>query len=340
MPARLKDIAAALGLSVTTVSRALAGYDDVSEETRRRVREAAEAMGYVPDATARRLQKQRTGAIGFIVPTFGPRFADPFFSELLAGIGNEAARWGYELLTSTVAPGPQELDVYRSKVLGRLVDGVVVVRTRRQDARVAFLLEQQFPFVCFGRTNQSADFPWVDIDGAQGVRQAVDYLVSLGHRRIGYIRGPEELMFTALRWQGFCDAMAAHGLSIEEKWIVHGDLSQGDGRVKAGQLLDRPERPTALITGNDLMALGAIAAAQERGLVVGRDLSIIGFDDIPPAEQAHPPLTTIHQPIYQIATRVTGMLLRMLEGQLLPERQVLLTPELVRRRSTGPPADG
>lgn len=336
MPVRLKDIAAELNLSVTTVSRALAGYDDVSAETRRRVREAAEAMGYVPDATARRLQRQRTNVIGFIVPTFGPRFSDPYFSELLAGIGNEAARWGYELLISTVAPGPEEIDVYRRKVLGRLVDGLVVVRTRQHDPRVSFLLQQQFPFVCFGRTNQDADFPWVDIDGAEGVRRAVDYLVELGHRRIGYLRGPQDLMFVALRWQGFRDAMAANQLPIEEKWIVHGDLSQRDGRLKAGQLLDQPERPTALITGNDLMALGAIAAAQERDLVVGRDLSVIGFDDIPPAEQAHPPLTTIHQPIYQIATQVTGMLVRILEGEPLEERQVLLAPQLVLRQSTGP----
>lgn len=335
MPVRLKDIAAELNLSVTTVSRALAGYDDVSAETRRRVREAAEAMGYVPDATARRLQRQRTNVIGFIVPTFGPRFSDPYFSELLAGIGNEAARWGYELLISTVAPGPEEIDVYRRKVLGRLVDGLVVVRTRQHDPRVSFLLQQQFPFVCFGRTNQDADFPWVDIDGAEGVRRAVDYLVELGHRRIGYLRGPQDLMFVALRWQGFRDAMAANQLPIEEKWIVHGDLSQRDGRLKAGQLLDQPERPTALITGNDLMALGAIAAAQERDLVVGRDLSVIGFDDIPPAEQAHPPLTTIHQPIYQIATQVTGMLVRILEGEPLEERQVLLAPQLVVRQSTG-----
>lgn len=335
MPIRLKNIAAELNLSVTTVSRALAGYDDVSAETRRRVREAAEAMGYVPDATARRLQRQRTNVIGFIVPTFGPRFSDPYFSELLAGIGNQAARWGYELLISTVAPGPEEIDVYRRKVLGRLVDGLVVVRTRQHDPRVSFLLQQQFPFVCFGRTNQDADFPWVDIDGAEGVRRAVDYLVELGHRRIGYLRGPQDLMFVALRWQGFCDAMAANQLPIEEKWIVHGDLSQRDGRLKAGQLLDRPERPTALITGNDLMALGAIAAAQERDLVVGRDLSVIGFDDIPPAEQAHPPLTTIHQPIYQIATQVTGMLVRILEGEPLEERQVLLAPQLVVRQSTG-----
>lgn len=332
---RLKDIAGALGLSVTTVSRALAGYDDVSEQTRQRVLTAAEAIGYVPDATAQRLQKQRTRTIGFVIPTFGPRFADPFFSELLAGIGNEAARRGYDVLISTVAPGPDELGVYRRHVRSRRVDGLIVVRTRQDDPRVRYLVESGFPFVAFGRTNQDLTFPWVDVDGAAGMRQAVAHLAQLGHRRIGYIRGPQDVMFSAVRWQGFCQAMAEHDLPIEPQWILYGDLSQGSGRAVAGQLLDGSSRPTALLVGNDLMALGAIVAAQERQLVVGRDISIIGFDDIGPAEHAHPPLTTIRQPIYRIATMVTAMLVQLLEGETIQEPHVLLMPELVVRHSTG-----
>lgn len=333
---RLKDIAGELGLSVTTVSRALAGYDDVSPQTRHRVLAAAEALGYVPDATAQRLQKQRTRTVGFVIPTFGPRFADPFFSELLAGIGNEAARRGYDVLISTLAPGPDELNVYRRYVLSRRADGMIVVRTRQDDPRVRFLVENGFPFVAFGRTNQGLDFPWVDVDGAAGMRQAVAHLAQLGHRRIGYIRGPHDVMFSAVRWQGFCQAMAEHGLPIEPQWIAHGDLSQGGGRAIAGQLLDGPSRPTALLAGNDLMALGAIVAAQERQLVVGRDISIVGFDDIGPAEHAHPPLTTIRQPIYRIATMVTAMLIQLLEGETIQDPHVLLTPELIIRQSTGP----
>ena len=130
----LKDIAARLNLSITTVSRALAGYGDVAETTRQRVQQAAEEMGYVPDATARRLQKGRTDTIGFVIPTFGPRFSDPFFSELLAGIGNEASRHNYDILVSTRPPGtPDEQATYRRMAEGRLVDGLLVVRTRIGD---------------------------------------------------------------------------------------------------------------------------------------------------------------------------------------------------------------
>jgi LacI family transcriptional regulator len=336
MPVRLKDIASALGLSVTTVSRALAGYSDVSQQTRKRVLATAEAMGYVPDATGQRLRMQRTNTLGFIVPTVGPRNSDPFFSELVAGIGSEAARHSYDLLISTVGPGPMESEVYHRYIMGRRVDGLIVVRTRQNDARIALLQASGFPFVAYGRTADEAAFPWVDTDGETGVGEAVKHLVALGHRRIGYVRGPEELMFSALRWRGFRRAMEEYQLAVEPGLIVFGDLTQGGGRAMAGQLLDLQQPPTALILGNDLMALGAITAAQTRGLEVGRDVSIVGFDDIAQAEHAHPALTTLNQPIYQIATLVTTMLIQILEDKPLQPSQVLLTPTLMVRQSTGP----
>ncbi len=340
MPPRLKDIAAELGLSITTVSRALAGYPDVAEQTRQRVQEMSQTIGYVPDVTARRLQKQRTNVLGFIIPTFGPRFSDPFFSELLAGIGNEAGRQGYDLLISTVAPGPREVALYRRYVLGRQVDGVLVVRTRSQDTRIDFLADADFPFVAFGHTGQAIDFPWVDVDGVQGQQLAVDQLVELGHRQIAYLRPPQDMMFGKLRWQGFVASMTGHGLPINEDWVLDGDLTQRSGFQLGGKLLDGPEQPTAIVTGNDLMALGAMAAAQQRGLVIGRDLSVVGFDDIPLAEHAHPALTTIHQPIYQIATMATDMLIQILAGNSLEQRQILLQPELIVRQSSGPVSAG
>ncbi|MEA3337152.1 MAG: LacI family DNA-binding transcriptional regulator [Chloroflexota bacterium] len=335
MPPRLKDIAAELGLSVTTVSRALAGYDDVSERTRQRVRGVAETMGYVPDITAQRLRQQRTNVIGFILPTLGPRFSDPFFSELLAGIGDEAGRRGYDLLISTAAPGPAEIDLYRRKVLSRRADGIIVVRIRREDARIKFLLEHDMPFVAFGHTEKDLGFPWVDVDGAKGVAMAVEHLVNLGHSDIAYFGAPSSLMFGYLRLRAFRQALENYGLVASDEWLLTGDLTQRSGHQLGQHVLDMPRRPTAIIAANDLMALGAMAAAQQRGLQVGSDLSIVGFDDIPPAEHAHPSLTTVHQPIYQIATRITAMLIQILNGEDLEERQVLLAPKFVIRQSTG-----
>ncbi len=332
----LKDLAAKLNLSITTVSRALAGYDDVAEATRQRVLQAAEEVGYVPDVTARRLRKGRTDTIGFVIPTPGPRFSDPFFSELLAGIGNQAARHNYDLLVSTRPPDTVgEHAAYQRMVESRLVDGLLVVRTRVKDHRIEYLAKIGFPFVAFGRSDLDVDFPYVDEDGAHGLAQATQHLIDLGHRQLAFIAAPPSLMFCAYRQAGLEAALKQNGLDLQPEYLVAGDLTQEGGFRAMNQLLDLSNAPTAIIACNDLMALGAISAAQKRGLVVGRDAAITGFDDIPWAEHSHPPLTTLHQPIYDIGRQICDMLVRLIQGEELAERHVLLKPELIVRESSG-----
>ncbi len=333
---KLRDIAAELGLSITTVSRALAGYPDVAETTRQRVLRAAEEMGYVPDVTARRLQKGRTDTIGFIVPTSGPRFSDPFFSELLAGIGNEAARHDFDLLVSTHPPdSPQEDVAYRRLVESRLVDGLLVVRTRVRDCRIAYLAQVGFPFVAFGRSDLDLDFPYVDEDGSHGLELVVEHLIDLGHRRLALISPPQDLMFCLYRRSGAEATLERHGLSLQPEYSIAADLTQRGGHEAMNQLLSLSSPPTAVIACNDLMALGAISAAQKQGLVVGRDIAVTGFDDIILAEHSHPPLTTVRQPIYDIGRRICDMLIRLIGDKELSNGHVLLQPELVIRESSG-----
>jgi LacI family transcriptional regulator len=338
---RLKDVAEEVGFSVTTVSRALAGYDDVAEETRRLIAQTAEEMGYHPDAVARRLRKQRTDTLGFVIPTWGPRFSDPFFSELLTGIGNEAASQDFDLLVSTRPPDTgDEAQAYERLVRERRVDGLMLTRTRISDMRVAYLLEQGFPFVSFGRTQVPGAFACVDVDGEQAVFDATKYLIELGHRDIAVILPPADLMFTLYRRTGFCRAMEGHGLVVDSSWMESGNLTERGGYAAATRLLARPPRPTAVIAGNDLIAIGAMRAAREHELVVGRDLSVIGFDDIPVAEHANPPLTTVRQPIYEIGRCMCHMLVKILLGELEVTNgyQVFFESELVIRDSSGPPA--
>jgi LacI family transcriptional regulator len=336
VPVTLKDIAKRVGFSVTTVSRALNDYDDVSEETKRLIRQVAQEMGYYPDATAQKLQKRRTDTIGFIIPTFGPRFSDPFFSELLAGIGNEAANHEFDLLVSTRSPGPQEQQAYQRMVNSKRVDGLLIVRTRSQDERIAYLAGQGFPFVAFGRTDLELDFPYLDVDGTTGLSQAAQHLVDLGHRRIACITAPPELMFTAHRWEGFKRTLERREVPLDESLIITGDLTQKSGYEATNHLLDLPHSPTAILAFNDLMALGAISAIHECGRTVGQDIAIVGFDDIPLAEHSHPPLTTVRQPIYEIGRTICRMLVQLIRGEELEECHVLLQPELVVRESTGP----
>jgi DNA-binding LacI/PurR family transcriptional regulator len=331
----LRDIAEKVGRSVTTVSRALHDYDDVSEETKELVQKIADELGYTPNISAQRLQKQRTETIGFVIPTYGPRFTDPFFSEFLAGIGNKAVKLGYDILVSTHPIGEEELSSYRSKVRSYRVDGFIIVRTRRQDTRIEYLCEANVPFAAFGRVEGPCDFPYVDMDNEYGMTLVARHLAGLGHQKIAFIAAPDYLMFAHARLEGFKLGLQEQGLRLENSLVVVGDLTQKGGYEQAEDLLDRPDPPTAIVACNDLMALGAISAAQKRGLKVGEDIAIIGFDDIPQAELNHPSLTTLHQPIYKIGSMVCEMLIQCLKGVSLEEKGKILKPSLMVRESCG-----
>lgn len=335
MAVTLKTIAQETGYSITTISRALAGYDDVAEDTRKLIMETAERLGYRPNEAARQLRFQRANTIGLVIPTFGPRFADAFFSEFLAGIGNQASEHLYDLLVSTQAPGPDELNAYRRMEGGR-VDGLLVLRTRQQDSRIDYLLAHDIPFVAFGRSN-GKQFPYVDVDGKAGMQMLVQHFVDLGHTRIGYVAPPLELNFAQHRIAGYRAGLETNGLPYDSSLIVPGDMTQQGGAAGARSLLALPQPPTAILAGNDTMAFGVMRTIHEHGMKVGRDVAVAGFDDVPDAEYSHPSLTTVHQPIYEIGCRVCDMLIRILQGQTLAEDQVIISPELVIRESSGPP---
>jgi LacI family transcriptional regulator len=330
----LKDLAKHVGVSVTTASRALAGYDDVSSETKRRVKEAATELGYYPNITARRLQKQRTDTLGFIIPTADPRFSDPFFSEIIAGIGNEAARHEYDLLVSTHAPDSiNEKAAYERATRGGWVDGLIVIRTREDDSRIQLLCRQNFPFVAFGRTDDELDFPFVDEDSIAGVGMLVKHFVELGHRRIGFIAPPAGLMFGVFRTRGFLETMADNELPVEAGWVVEGDLTQSGGAKAINELIDLQPSLTAVICGNDLMAIGAMNRLQK----LGHDVTIAGFDDIPIAAYTNPSLTTVRQPIYEIGQMTCSILVDIINGRPPEKKHILLTPELIVRESSAVP---
>lgn len=332
----LKSIARATGFSITTVSRALGGYDDVNDDTRRIILDEAQRQGYAPNLNARLLQGQRTQTIGLIIPASGPRMPDQFFSEFVAGVSQSAAAAGYDLLLSTSAHAAADTGPYQRLVSRGRVDGLVLARTSRHDARVAYLLGTTTPFVVFGRTDQD-NFPHIDIDGVAGQDALTEHFIELGHRRIAYACPPQHLMFAEYRLNGFRAAMQRHHIPLDPALVVHGDLTEKSGRELAHHLLNLPDPPTAIMAGNDLMAFGVMSAVQAHGLRVGEDVAVGGFDDVPLAEYIHPGLTTIRQPIYEIGQQLTEMLLRMLAGETLTKRAILLEPELIVRASSGPP---
>ncbi len=337
MPVTLKDIAERVGKSVPTVSRALGDFDDISPVTRSEVQRVAREMGYEPSVTARNLQKQRTDTIALILP-YGQelRFSDPFFSEFLSGIVEQIATVGYNLNISVDVSG-DERETYLKQVRSRQADGFIVVRTQRHDERINVLREHDVPFVAFGRVESGNDFHLVDEDGAHGTRLIVDHLVELGHRRLACIAEPTHLTKSFHRTSGFLDGLQAYGLPIDPELIIETNFRQRSGRRSAQILFDLPDPPTAIVAGNDLLALGAMAEAQERGLVVGHDVSITGFDDILLAEYANPGLTTVHQPAHQMGNLVAEMLLKVIRKEPVDEKQLIIQPSLVVRGSSGPP---
>jgi LacI family transcriptional regulator len=301
MKITLETISRESGFSVTTVSRALAGYDDVNETTRQHIIAIAKRLGYQPNLAARHLRSKQTQTVGMVIPLTA-HFSDPFFMELLAGVGRQAAEYGYDLLLSAQQPGEEELNSYRRMVASSRIDGVVVARVWRDDPRITFLKEVHHPFVVFGRSNLD-DYPYIDVDGTAGIHQLVRHLVMRGYRRIAIILSPLQLAFTSVRYEGYLQGLREAGLLLREEY--------------------------------DSMALGAMQAIQERGLVVGRDVAVAGFDDIPAAMQAVPPLTTVRQPIYDIGRRAFDMLIKVIRHEPLEESHVLLVPQLMVRESSG-----
>lgn len=291
----LKALSEALGLSRTTVSRALNGYDDVSGATRARVVEAAREMGYVADPTARRLATGRADAIGIVYPFGTGDLGDPRFGEVVAGITERLADRNLDFLIVSARPNA-EIETYRRLVEGKLVDGLIVARTLVDDPRIAFLRSQRFPYVAYGRTRSAEPYTWFDFDNEAGAQAAVQRLVEFGHRRIAMISAPLALNFAAQRRAGYEAAMHAAGIALNPELLIECPFTRDGGLHAARMLLARSEPPTAILVDNNIAGAGAYRALVDSGLRLGRDVSLIVYDGVPP-DVAHPHrVTAVVQP--------------------------------------------
>lgn len=334
----LKDVAREAGLSVTQVSRALNDHDDVAEATKAHARRVAAELDYMPNLAARRLQdpELRTGSIGVFLPSETLRFSDPFFGDLLSSMVIAAGQAGYQLQLSTPASGDSGLVApYDEAIRQNRVDGFVLLRTLVDDPRVDFLLEREAPFVAFGRPSDAEGFAAVEAS-RDAFRPAIDHLRELGHQRIACLAEPPQFAIAAHRLESFMSALNADRTLATEPTVQVAGFHENDGLRATMQLLMGPERPTAIVALNDLLALGALQAADELGVDVPGDLSVIGFDDIDAARLVTPPLTTIRQSATQVGTALIEELIPVMQERTPSHRQRLIQPELVIRSSTGP----
>lgn len=340
--ATIRDVAQYAGVSVGTVSNVLNGSPLVKDKTRQRVLAAIEALNFTPSAAARSLITQRTNTIGMVRTELRPRDghieSDPVILDLIDGVSSAAIDEGIGLTFWTIPVGAAEMDLYKRLVNSRQIDGLILFAVRQHDPRVAFLLEQDFPFVIFGRPNGFPTRNWVDVDGAYGIATAVQHAAQLGHRRIGYIAPPAEQFLSRYRWAGFVAGMQDAQLTIDPALVYEGDFSDQSGQIGAHMLLDADDPPTTIICNNDRMALGAMRAVQARGLNVGTDVSVIGFDNIALARFSSPPLTTLNQPTQEVGAALFQLLMALIDERPvegLTER--LFQPELIIRKSSGTP---
>lgn len=335
----LRHLAEELDLSITTVSRGLAGYDDVAEATRERVRAAAARAGYVPNSAGKSLVTGRSGFIGLVLPLRAPPVIDPFLGEFLTGLGEGLVERGNDLFLATAQANQSEMEVLQHVVESGRADGLVLTRIHEQDERVDYLLRQGFPFVTHGRTIEPDQrHAWVDTDGATAFADSFMQLHALGHRRFALLSITEPQSFRHFRESGLQAAIAATGDDSVRLQIDRTPRFDPDARVTAIRtLLSRADHPTALLALTDELALSALEVAAELGLSVPRDLSVIGFDNLPAAEWVSPSLTTYDQHIRETAVALAHRLVDLIDGsEAGTPSQHLITPTPIHRASHGP----
>ena len=343
--ATIKDISKKLGISVTTVSRALNGYSDVNEDTRKRIQDAAKALNYRPNQIARKLVTGRSGIVAMVLPDDFGITTKAIWFEIISGLSAEFSKREMDFVLN-VSAKDNILGVYQRMIDRGTADGFILIAPVKNDPRVAMLEAAKVPFVIHGQADQRCEYAYFDIDNYGLTRRSVDHLVSLGHKRIAFVSGPKEHGFVTQRVQGFNDALQAHGLEGRPSWIRYADrMTENFGLVSAIQILSRGGSvPTAFICGNTLIARGIYQAAASLELSVPQDISVIAHDDALPENRAvnfDPPLTVTRSPLRNSSAPLADLLVRRIQGEDLHSLQVTETEEFITRTSTAPaPKDG
>jgi DNA-binding LacI/PurR family transcriptional regulator len=332
--ARIFEVARSAGVSIATVSRVANGTATVRPRTAARVRAAMERLGYRPHALARGLAARRSHTIGLLITDI----TAPYFPDIVRGAQESAEAAGYVVLLGDASVHTASEDLLVKRLLERRVDGLIVASSRTTDEYAKQLRTEDVPVVCInGPVDQFAHA--VQIDQRAGARLAVDHLAGLGHRRIAHITGPTGVPTRAERLAAFRAAIRERALPYDEALIATGVSSIEEARDATVALLALPDPPTAIFTYNDRLAVGSYHAIRRAGLVVGRDVSVVGFDDIPMTEWLDPPLTTVAQPRREMGRIAVNVLLAALGGEPAPAH-IVVQPTLVVRGSTGTPAEG
>ncbi|MGG1943528.1 LacI family DNA-binding transcriptional regulator [Trinickia sp. NRRL B-1857] len=328
--ATIKDVAAMAGVSFTTVSHVVNNTRPVSADVRTKVERAIAQLNYVPSAVARSLKARATATIGLVVPNS----TNPYFAELARGIEDGCARQGYCMFFCNSDDDPAKQRNYLRILQEKRIDGLIIASAGDDAVLASSLTDTREPLVVVDRNIEGLAADLVQIDHERGAYLATRHLLELGHVRIGCITGPVATAVSAMRVHGFIRAMTERGIDIEPSAIVESDFSGEGGQLAAGQLFDTV-RPTAIFACNDMMGIGALRVAAERGIRVPQHCSIIGFDDIELSSYTYPALSTVGQSVRTLGEAAAQMLIERITGVVSgPTRRRVITPRLVLREST------
>jgi LacI family transcriptional regulator len=333
----LRDVAARAGVHPATASRALNPDTKgmTSADTAERVLRAAEELGYQPNTVARSLRTARSSSIGVVVPDL----TNPLFPPIVRGIEAELTPRGYVLLIVNTDNSARQEEQLIASLRSRSIDGLILATARLSHPLIETLAQSDLPVVLVNRRREGLPLPCVIPDDAAGIRLAVEHLAGLGHRRIAHIAGPQDTSTGIARMGAFRAAVAAHGLAEQEALIKQCDSwSEHEGARGLRELLDGGASFTAVIAGNDMLAVGCYDVLTERGIGCPEDISVVGFNDMPFVDKLRPALTTVHIPQHDLGAEAAKLLLAQMRHLRREERSVLLPVWLAVRQSTGPPS--
>lgn len=331
-PAReitIVDVADEAGVSYATVSRVINNKDHVKPEKRERVLRAMAQLGYVPNMQARSLAGGESRVVGLLVDYLSSSYMD----EIIRGIDEALDAENYDLMLYTTHRRKTKESAYVTKLTRKLADGLLLILPRNAAAYLDTLRQRQFPHVLVDYLSDKQDVPSVSATNFRGAYDAMSFLLSLGHQRIGFITGTMEFGCARDRLEGYHAALKDHGIPADPDLIAEGNFMQPQGYQGAHRLLSLPERPTAIFASNDMMAFGVMEAARERGLRLPEDLSVVGFDDIPQASYVHPALTTVRQPLEEMGRSAAHLLLKYIAHPSAEIERIELPTRLMIRES-------
>lgn len=324
----LKAIAQELGISITTVSRGLNGYSDVAEHTRQLIMAAAEARGYQPNASARRLKTGRTDAVGLVYPMTASALYDPNLLEIVGDITGALANFNIDVLMVSDRGHDGQFPYIRLIESGR-VDALIVFDTYEDDPRINYLAAKQHLFLACGRSNLQQPYAWFDFDCESGSREAVNYLAEHGHQQIAYLGGKEDQAFVNQRKQGFILQMRARDSDIPAEYLIEAPCNRKGGYAAMQQLLQVTPRPTAVLIDHSMLGDGALTATIDAGLEPGKDISFIIYDGLPPDTLLKQTVTAVQLSTSEKKSQqIADMVIALINGESAEKLQVLWQPTI------------